>query len=96
MSVLGIALNNFKSNIRTYTAFFISMVFSVVILVNFEILKNSETINFLRGENRKFTEAVLLSVIVILTIFLFFFIWYATNVFFKNRVKEIRMLSFMG
>lgn len=96
MSVLGIALNNFKSNIRTYTAFFISMVFSVVILVNFEILKNSETINFLRGENKKFTEAVLISVIVILTIFLFFFIWYATNVFFKNRVKEIGMLSFMG
>lgn len=96
MSVFGIAFNNFKSNIKTYTAFFISMVFSVVVLINFEILKHSETIKFLQGENKKFTESVLISVIVILTVFLFFFIWYATNVFFKNRVKEIGILSFMG
>jgi putative ABC transport system permease protein len=72
------------------------MVFSVVVLINFEILKNSETIKFLQGENKKFTEAVLISVIVILSVFLVFFIWYATNVFFKNRVKEIGILSFMG
>ncbi len=72
------------------------MVFSVVVLINFEILKNSETIKFLQGENKKFTEAVLISVIVILSVFLIFFIWYATNVFFKNRVKEIGILSFMG
>lgn len=96
MSVFSIAFNNFRSNIRTYAAFFISMVFSVVVLINFEILKNSETIKFLQGENKKFTEAVLISVIVILSVFLIFFIWYATNVFFKNRVKEIGILSFMG
>ncbi|GAA0226798.1 ABC transporter permease [Metaclostridioides mangenotii] len=96
MNVFSIAFNNFRSNIRTYAAFFISMVFSVVVLINFEILKNSETIKFLQGENKKFTEAVLISVIVILSVFLVFFIWYATNVFFKNRVKEIGILSFMG
>ncbi|WP_304341356.1 ABC transporter permease [Metaclostridioides mangenotii] len=96
MSVFSIAFNNFRSNIRTYAAFFISTVFSVVVLINFEILKNSETIKFLQGENKKFTEAVLISVIVILSVFLIFFIWYATNVFFKNRVKEIGILSFMG
>jgi putative ABC transport system permease protein len=96
VNVFSIAFNNFRSNIRTYSAFFISMVFSVVVLINFEILKNSETIKFLQGENKKFTEAVLISVIVILSVFLVFFIWYATNVFFKNRVKEIGILSFMG
>lgn len=96
MSVFSIAYNNFKNNLRTYMAFFISMVFSVVVLTNFEILKYGETIKVLQGENRKFTEAMLISVIVVLAVFLFFFIWYATNVFFKNRVKEIGILSFMG
>lgn len=96
MSVLGIAYNNFKSNIRTYLAFFISMVFSVVVLTNFELLRYGDAINVLQGENKKFTLTVLISVIIILSVFLFFFIWYATNIFFKNRSKEIGILSFMG
>lgn len=96
MSVLGIAYNNFKSNIRTYLAFFISMVFSVVVLTNFELLRYGDAINVLQGENQKFTLTVLISVIIILSVFLFFFIWYATNIFFKNRSKEIGILSFMG
>lgn len=96
MGVFEIAYNNFKSNIRTYMAFFIAMVFSVVILTNFELLQYGEAIKILQGENAKFTSAVLISVIVILSVFLFFFIWYATNIFFKNRAKEIGILSFMG
>ncbi|HGS9181233.1 TPA: FtsX-like permease family protein [Clostridioides difficile] len=96
MSILGIAYNNFKSNIRTYLAFFISMVFSVVVLTNFELLRYGDAINVLQEENKKFTLSVLVAVIMILSVFLFFFIWYATNIFFKNRSKEIGILSFMG
>lgn len=96
MSILGIAYNNFKSNIRTYLAFFISMVFSVVVLTNFELLRYGDAINVLQDENKKFTLSVLVAVIMILSVFLFFFIWYATNIFFKNRSKEIGILSFMG
>ncbi|MCC0630649.1 MULTISPECIES: FtsX-like permease family protein [unclassified Clostridioides] len=96
MSILGIAYNNFKSNIRTYLAFFISMVFSVVVLINFELLRYGDAINVLQGENKRFTLSVLVAVIMILSVFLFFFIWYATNIFFKNRSKEIGILSFMG
>lgn len=96
MSILGIAYNNFKSNIRTYLAFFISMVFSVVVLTNFELLRYGDAINVLQGENKNFTLSVLVAVIMILSVFLFFFIWYATNIFFKNRSKEIGILSFMG
>lgn len=77
-------------------AFFIAMFFSVVILTNFELLQHGEAIKILQGENAKFTSTVLISVIVILSVFLFFFIWYATNIFFKNRAKEIGILSFMG
>lgn len=96
MGIFEIAYNNFKSNLRTYTAFFISMVFSVVVLTNFELLQYGEAIKVLQDENAKFTSAVLISVIVILSVFLFFFIWYATNIFLKNRSKEIGILSFMG
>jgi len=96
MGIFEIAYNNFKSNLRTYTAFFISMVFSVVVLTNFELLQYGEAIKVLQGENAKFTSSVLISVIVILSVFLFFFIWYATNIFLKNRSKEIGILSFMG
>lgn len=96
MGIFEIAYNNFKSNLRTYTAFFISMVFSVVVLTNFELLQYGDAIKVLQGENAKATSAVLASVIVILSVFLFFFIWYATNIFLKNRSKEIGILSFMG
>ena len=96
MGIFEIAYNNFKSNLRTYTAFFISMVFSVVVLTNFELLQYGEAIKVLQGENAKFTSTVLACVIVILSVFLFFFIWYATNIFLKNRSKEIGILSFMG
>lgn len=96
MGIFEIAYNNFKSNLRTYTAFFISMIFSVVVLTNFELLQYGEAIKVLQGENAKFTSSVLISVIVILSVFLFFFIWYATNIFLKNRSKEIGILSFMG
>ena len=96
MGVFEIAYNNFKSNLRTYMAFFIAMVFSVVVLTNFELLQYGDAIKVLQGENAKFTSAVLVSVIVVLSIFLFFFIWYATNIFLKNRSKEIGILSFMG
>lgn len=96
MGVFEIACNNFKSNLRIYTAFFIAMVFSVVVLTNFELLQYGDAIKVLQGENAKFTSAVLISVIVILSVFLFFFIWYATNIFLKNRSKEIGILSFMG
>ena len=96
MGIFEIAYNNFKSNLRTYTAFFISMVFSVVVLTNFELLQYGEAIKVLQGENAKATSAVLASAIVILSVFLFFFIWYATNIFLKNRYKEIGILSFMG
>lgn len=61
MSILGIAYNNFKSNIRTYLAFFISMVFSVVVLTNFELLRYGDAINVLQEENKKFTLSVLSS-----------------------------------
>lgn len=96
MSILSIAFNNFKNNIKTYTMFFISMIFSVIILSNFFILMNGEAIHVLGEANASYTKMMLQAVSVILAVFMFFFIWYTSNVFLRNRKKEIGLFTFMG
>ena len=96
MNVLNIAYNNYKNNIKVYSMFFISMVFSVIILSNFIILMNGSSLEYIGEINASYAKDMLLMLIIILTIFSFFFIWYASNVFLKNRKKEIGIYTFMG
>ena len=85
MSVLSIAFNNFKNNIKTYSMFFISMIFSVIILSNFLILMDGEALKVLGEANASYTKMILEIISVILALFMLFFIWYASNVFLRNR-----------
>ncbi|WP_315110884.1 ABC transporter permease [Clostridium intestinale] len=96
MSVLSIAFNNFKNNIKTYSMFFISMIFSVIILSNFLILMDGEALKVLGEANASYTKMILEIISVILALFMLFFIWYASNVFLRNRKKEIGLFTFMG
>lgn len=96
MSIFQIAYNNFKNNIKVYTMFFISMVFSVVILSNFMILMDGDALRYLGTLNEKYTKLLLQMLTSILVIFMFFFIWYSSNIFLKNRKKEIGIYTFMG
>ena len=96
MSIFSIAYNNFKNNIKTYKMFFISMIFSVTILSNFFILMNGEALKFLGEANAEYTKMILQLISIILGIFILFFIWYASNIFLKNRKKEIGLYTFMG
>lgn len=96
MSVFSIAFNNFKNNIKTYSMFFISMIFSVIILSNFLILMDSESLKFLGEANAIYTKMLLQMISIILGLFMLFFIWYVSNVFLKNRKKEIGLFTFMG
>lgn len=96
MNVFSIAYNNFKNNMKTYTMFFISMVFSVVILSNFLILMNGEALEIIGEANANYTKMILQMISMILGIFIFFFIWYTSNIFLKNRKKEIGLYTFMG
>ena len=90
------AYNNFKNNMKTYTMFFISMVFSVIILSNFFILMLGDAVKTLGEYNANYMKMIIQMIIVILVIFIFFFIWYTSNVFLKNRKKEIGLYIFMG
>ena len=96
MQIFTMAYNNFKNNMKTYTMFFISMVFSVIILSNFFILMLGDAITILGEYNATYTKMIIQMIIVILVIFIFFFIWYTSNVFLKNRKKEIGLYIFMG
>ncbi len=96
MSTFKIAYNNFKNNIKVYTMFFISMVFSVVILSNFMILMDGNALQYLGDLNEEYTKLLLQMLTSILVIFMFFFIWYSSNIFLKNRKKEIGIYTFMG
>ena len=81
---------------KTYTMFFISMVFSVIILSNFFILMLGDAVKTLGEYNANYMKMIIQMIIVILVIFIFFFIWYTSNVFLKNRKKEIGLYIFMG
>lgn len=96
MSVFSIAFNNFKNNIKTYSMFFISMIFSVIILSNFLILMNGEALKVLGEANADYTKMILQMISIILGLFMLLFIWYVSNVFLKNRKKEIGLFTFMG
>ena len=96
MSIFSIAYNNFKNNIKIYTMFFISMIFSVVVLSNFLIMMDGDAMKVLGEMNEGYSKLILKLITVILVIFMFFFIWYASNIFLKNRKKEIGIYAFMG
>jgi len=46
--------------------------------------------------NERYSKLMLQLITIILVIFMFFFIWYASNIFLKNRKKEIGIYAFMG
>ncbi|SHJ29510.1 putative ABC transport system permease protein [Clostridium cavendishii DSM 21758] len=96
MSIFNIAYNNFKNNIKVYTMFFISMVFSVVILSNFLVLMHGDTIKYIDKINSEHCSDFLKVITFILLVFMFFFIWYSSNIFLKKRKKEIGIYAFMG
>lgn len=96
MSVFSIAFHNFKNNIKIYLMFFVSMIVSVCVLSNFLILMDGEILVYLGELNTRYTKIILQLVSVVLMIFIFFFLWYSSNIFLKNRKKEIGIYTFMG
>lgn len=96
MSIFGIAFNNFKNNLKVYTMFIVAMTFSVIILSNFEILINGNTIKYLESIGTSYCNELLKLVTIILIVFMVFYIWYAANIFIRNRKKEIGIYAFMG
>ena len=96
MSLAKLSIMNFKASFKKYVSLIISLAFTVFIIFNFFNLMDSSIMESLGKINSQNIKIVIQCVIVVLSCFMFFFIWYATNVFLTKRKKEIGVYVFMG
>lgn len=67
-----------------------------MILFDFVNLTYTETFQALGERNKDYIDIIIRVISFVLVSFMFFFIWYATNVFLTRRKKEIGIFIFMG
>lgn len=96
MSLAKLSIMNFKASFKNYVSLIISLAFTVLIIFNFFNLMDSSIMESLGKINSQNIKIVIQCVIIVLSCFMFFFIWYATNVFLTKRKKEIGVYVFMG
>ena len=96
MSMMKLAYINFKSSLKSYLSLIVSLAFTILIFLNFENIAFSDSLDTLGKINKNNIIAVVQSITFVLVCFMFFFIWYATNVFLTKRKKEIGIYVFMG
>ncbi|UTY40650.1 ABC transporter permease [Allocoprobacillus halotolerans] len=96
MSLAKLSFINFKASLKNYLSLMISLAFTVLIIFNFFNLLDSSMMESLGQMNSRNLKIVIQCVLVVLTCFMFFFVWYATNVFLTKRKKEIGIYVFMG
>lgn len=96
MSLFGLAFSNFKRSVHQYASLILALAFSIFIFFNFQNVIYSDSMDVLKNFNKSYIDMVVQAATVVFTVFLFFFIWYATNVFLNQRKKEIGIFIFMG
>lgn len=96
MSMIRLAFLNFKNSFRNYLTLVISLAFTILVLFNFQNLIVSGAFETLGTRNREYVEIIIQVISFVLVCFMFFFIWYSTNVFLTRRKREIGIYVFMG
>lgn len=96
MKLLSLSFSNFKRSVREYGMLIISLAFSIFVFFNFQSIIYSESMDILENYNKEYIDIIVQSASVVFGVFLFFFIWYASNVFLNQRKKEIGIYIFMG
>lgn len=96
MSIGRLAFQNFRKSFQHYFSMILSLAFTVLILFNFANLTYAETFQALGEQNKEYIDIIIRVISFVLVCFMFFFIWYATNVFLTRRKKEIGIYVFMG
>ena len=89
MSLFKLAYSNFKRSVKNYIALIISLSFAIFIFFNFQNIAFSDAMNVLKERNNEYISIIIEVISIVLIIFVFFFIWYATNVFLSQRKKDI-------
>lgn len=96
MSLFKLAYSNFKRSVKNYVALIISLSFSIFTFFNFQNIVFSNAMDILKEKNSDYITIIIQVISIVLVVFVFFFIWYATNVFLAQRKKEIGIFTFMG
>lgn len=96
MSMTKLAWINFKSGFKNYLSLVVSLAFTILVLFNFQNLIYSGGFEILGTRNKEYVEIIVNMITFVLVCFMFFFIWYSTNVFLTRRKKEIGIYVFMG
>lgn len=96
MSMMNLAINNFKASFKSYLSLIISLSFTIMILFNFQNLLWTDTFAGLGKYNSVNINAIIQIMTIVIFCFMIFFIWYSTNVFLTSRKKAIGIYVFMG
>lgn len=96
MSILQLSFSNFKRSLREYGMLILSLGFSVFIFFNFQNMVYSDSMKVLQEFKKDYIDMIIQVASVVFVVFLFFFVWYAVNVFLRQRKKEMGIYIFMG
>lgn len=96
MRMFRLAFMNFRNSFKSYLSLVLSLAFTILILFNFQNIIYSESFAILGQHNKQYIDMLIQTVSVVLGCFMFFFLWYATNVFLTRRKREIGIYIFMG
>jgi len=96
MGMMKVSFLNFKNSFKNYLSLILSLSFTILVLFNFQNIRYSGAFEVLGSRNREYVGIIIDVISFILGCFMFFFVWYATNVFLIRRKKEIGVYMFMG
>lgn len=96
MSIIRLAFFNFKNSFKSYLSLILSLTFTILVFFNFQNIIYSDVFVLLGQRNKDYIDTLIKVCLVVLLCFLFFFLWYATNVFLTRRKREIGIYIFMG
>ncbi|MBX4264340.1 FtsX-like permease family protein [Clostridium estertheticum] len=95
MNSFSIAFDNFKRNIKVYSLYIMSMIFSVIVFYNFVALKYNPDFQK-ANETNSYIKGTSIAVSYLLLLFIVFFIWFSSSFFLNQRKREIGIYAFMG
>lgn len=96
MRMTRLAFLNFKSSFKNYLSLVISLAFTILVFLNFQNIIYSDSFAVLGEKNAEYIGILVKVISFVLGCFMFFFIWYSTNVFLAKRKREIGTYIFMG
>ena len=95
MTLFDLAVKNIRRNMKSYSLYIGSMVFSILIYFTFVTLKFSDDM-FAEAGGSKIISTLMNLSSVMLVIFVAIFIAYSNSFFMKKRKKEIGLYSLLG